>query len=83
MNARFQTEIMDIVGRRLRKAREEAGFKTAKDFAEALGVDPARYRHCERGTVQPYFATLVRITQLLEVELAELIPHAYRKRDRT
>jgi transcriptional regulator with XRE-family HTH domain len=73
---------MSTFGRKLKEARERAGFDTAKQFAESLGVEENRYRHWERGSAQPALPMLVRITRLLKVELTELIPHAYQKKDR-
>lgn len=35
---------------RLRKARLDAGFKTAKDAATAMGIKPVTYTHHENGT---------------------------------
>lgn len=82
MNDRFHDEVMSTFGKKLREARESAGFETAKQFAEALGVEENRYRHWERGSAQPNLPMLVRITRLLKVELSDLIPHAYQKKDR-
>jgi transcriptional regulator with XRE-family HTH domain len=82
MNDRFHLEVMATFGKKLREARESAGFETAKQFAEALGVEENRYRHWERGSAQPNLPMLVRITRLLKVELSDLIPHAYQKKDR-
>lgn len=72
--ARFEEEVMRAFSHRLRKAREDAGYATAKIFAEALGVEPARYRHWERGTAQPDLTTLTRICRLLHVEANDLLP---------
>jgi len=77
---KFHTQVMATFGLELRKAREKAGFDTAKDFAEALGVEENRYRHWERGSAQPSLPMLARITRLLKVELAELIPQSYQKK---
>lgn len=84
MSARFDQEIMRTFGQRLKAARKGAGFPHAKEFAEALGVEENRYRHWERGTAQPNLAMLVRITRLLKVEISDLVPAAYqRKNDQT
>ena len=82
MTDRFHAEVMSTFGKKLREARERAGFETAKDFAESLGVEENRYRHWERGSAQPSLPMLARITRLLRVELAELIPQAFQKKDR-
>lgn len=80
MTDRFEKDVMSTFGRKLKEAREQAGFEHAKDFAEALGVEENRYRHWERGSAQPNLPMLARITRLLKVELAELVPAAYQKR---
>ncbi len=80
MTDRFETDVMSTFGRKLKEARERAGFETAKQFAESLGIEENRYRHWERGSAQPALPMLVRITRLLKVELTELIPHAYQKK---
>jgi transcriptional regulator with XRE-family HTH domain len=79
MDKRFQTEVMNAFARRLKKAREDAGFDTAKRFAEALGVEQNRYRHWERGTAQPDIAMLTRICRLLDVEPNDLLPLALKR----
>jgi transcriptional regulator with XRE-family HTH domain len=71
---------MSTFGRELKAAREKAGFETAKQFAEALGVEENRYRHWERGSAQPSLPMLARITRLLKVELSELVPAAYSRK---
>ena len=72
---------MQAFAQRLKAAREGAGFETAKDFAQALGVEENRYRHWERGSAQPDLAMLTRITRLLKIEPNELLPLAYRRKD--
>jgi len=71
---RFEDDVMRAFSQRLRSARKAAGFGNAKVFAEALGVEPARYRHWERGTAQPDLTTLTRICRLLNVEANDLLP---------
>lgn len=78
---RFEDQVMKAFSTRLKKAREGAGFTRAKYFAEALGVEPARYRHWERGTAQPDLTTLTRICRLLGVEANDLLPLTTRKHD--
>ena len=76
---RFEDQVMKAFSSRLRKARASAGYEHAKVFAEALGVEPARYRHWERGTAQPDLTTLTRICRLLGVEANDLLPLTTRK----
>lgn len=78
---RFHSEVMNAFSKRLKAAREAAGFETAKEFAEALGVEENRYRHWERGSAQPDLAMLTRITRLLKIEPNDLFPLAYRRKD--
>lgn len=79
MTDRFEKDVMSTFGRKLKEAREQAGFETAKEFAEALGIEENRYRHWERGSAQPALPMLARITRLLKVELKELVPAAYQR----
>lgn len=79
---RFHQEVMATFGEKLKEARERAGFETAKEFAESLGVEENRYRHWERGSAQPSLPMLARITRLLKVELSDLIPQSYQKKGR-
>ena len=50
---------------RLRHARIEAGFKTARRFSQALGIDEARYRKYEREddqSILPGYEVLIQIS---------------------
>lgn len=78
---KFHTEVMSAFSKKLRTAREAAGYATAKDFAEALGIEENRYRHWERGSAQPNFTMLTRISRLLKIEVQEFLPHGYKRRD--
>ena len=75
---KFHQEVMSAFSKKLKAAREAAGYETAKEFAEALGVEENRYRHWERGSAQPDLTILTRLTRLLKVEVNELFPLAYR-----
>lgn len=68
--------IMKTFGTRLRKAREEAGFESAQQFAGVLGVEPHRYRKYERGEAEPNFEVLTRLCELLSVTPNHLLPAA-------
>lgn len=37
------------IGRNLQRLRKDAGFKSAKAFAEYIGISPARYTEYEQG----------------------------------
>jgi transcriptional regulator with XRE-family HTH domain len=67
-------KIMRSFGRRLRQARERAGYKSAQSFAEAMGFDPHAYRKYERGQAEPNFEKLLRICEILKITTDELLP---------
>lgn len=76
MNTDFKLKVERIFAERLAKARFEAGFVDAEDFAVALGVSGHRYRHWEAARAQPSLEVLTRICQLLKVEPNDLLPLA-------
>jgi transcriptional regulator with XRE-family HTH domain len=61
-------------GRRLKAAREAAGFDSAELFAFAFGVEPHTYRKWERGGSEPNLATLERLCLILHVTPDDLLP---------
>lgn len=65
---------MKTFGKRLRKARESGGYRSAQSFSAVLGIEPHTYRKYERGQSEPNFEILVRICELLEVDANALIP---------
>lgn len=79
MTSGFHKQVMQAFAERLRAARIEAGYAHAKDFAEALGVEPPTYRYWERGQAAPDLTTLTRICRLLKVEPNDLLPLGRRK----
>lgn len=68
--------IMKTFGKRLREARERAGYKSAQQFAGILGQEPHTYRHWERGESEPDFEMVTRICEILKVTPNELFPIA-------
>lgn len=72
----FNEQVMKSFGSALRAAREAAGYKYAKTFAETLGVPDHRYRAWERGEYTPNLMTLTRMCRLLDVEPNALLPLA-------
>lgn len=80
MSSEFETKVMKTFSERLKAAREAAGFEEAEDFANALGVTGARYRHWERGDAKPDLTLLTRICQLLDVEPNYLLPLALKRK---
>lgn len=75
---RFDEQVRNAFAKSLKKAREAAGYATAAQFANALGMTPAAYRYWERGGANPNLTQLTRICQLLDVEPNELLPLALR-----
>lgn len=71
---------MRAFSERLKSARIEAGYEHAKQFADALGVEPHTYRYWERGHAQPDLTTVTRICQLLNIEPNDLLPLARKRR---
>ena len=67
-------QIMKTFAKRLKAARERAGFKSAQRFAGQLGMEPHSYRKYERGTAEPNFERLVQICEVLEIETSYLLP---------
>ena len=72
-------QIMKTFGQRLKTARGEAGFKSAQRFAGVLGMEPHAYRKYERGDSEPTLETLVRICELLHIDMNFLFPQAVGK----
>jgi transcriptional regulator with XRE-family HTH domain len=62
-------------GRRLRALRIPRGYRTARSFALALGIDENRYTRYERGEVEPDLSLLQRICHLLAITPNQLLGH--------
>jgi transcriptional regulator with XRE-family HTH domain len=65
---------------RLRTLRHARGFRTAKSFAEALGIDQNTYTRYERGEAEPNLAMLDRIWQELGLAPNELFGEGHAPR---
>lgn len=52
---------------RLSSLRRVVGYEDAKDFAEALGIQPNTYRRWERAETEPSIELILRICQRLGV----------------
>ena len=50
----------------LRKLRAERGYRTARAFATALGIEENRYTRYERAEVEPCLTLIVEMCKLLE-----------------
>lgn len=79
MATRRYDKIISMFGKRLRLARERAGYTSAQRFAEVLGLEPHTYRHYERGESEPNFETFTRMCELLDVTPNDLLPFSDRK----
>lgn len=58
---------------RLIFAREQAGYETQIDFAEAIGVESATYSRWERAETEPDIAAIGRIVKTLNVSADYLL----------
>ncbi|WP_347566070.1 helix-turn-helix transcriptional regulator [Ruthenibacterium lactatiformans] len=59
-------------GERLNQSRKEHG-KTAQEMADILGIGIRSYRAYESGDREPYFSTLVKIADYLDVSADYLL----------
>ena len=57
----------------LKHYREKAGYKSAKEFANTLGIPPNTYVGYEVRGREPKFDTLCKIADLLEVSTDDLL----------
>lgn len=57
----------------LRHYREKAGYKSAKDFADVLGISPNTYVGYEVRGREPKYETLCKIADLLQVSTDDLL----------
>ncbi len=57
----------------LRRYREQAGFKSAKEFADLLGIQYSTYVNYENSDREPKYAILSKIANTLNVSIDELI----------
>ena len=64
------------LGQRLREARLLAGYRRARHFAEALGIKENTYCRYERNEVMPSYDCLARISQLLKLDVSDLVAAA-------
>jgi transcriptional regulator with XRE-family HTH domain len=76
---RLEDQVKKALAKRLKKARKDAGFRFAREFAVALNLAEHTYRSWERGEHMPDLTTLTRICKLLNVEPNDLLPLAIKK----
>jgi transcriptional regulator with XRE-family HTH domain len=67
------TDARSRFAHRLRAIRIPRGFKTARSFAKALGIDENRYTRYERAEVEPDLQLLLRICELLKATPNDLL----------
>ncbi len=71
--AKEPTDARNRFAQRLRAIRIPRGFKTARSFARALGIDENRYTRYERAEVEPDLQLLMRICELLKATPNDLL----------
>jgi len=76
---RFETLVKKALAKRLKQARQDAGYRYANEFARALGTEEHTYRSWERGEHMPDMANFTRICKLLSVEPNDLLPLALKR----
>jgi transcriptional regulator with XRE-family HTH domain len=76
---RFEDQVKKALAKRLKRARQDAGYRFAGEFAHVLKVEEHTYRAWERGTHLPDIPTMTRICKLLNVEPNELMPLAIKR----
>jgi transcriptional regulator with XRE-family HTH domain len=57
----------------LRRLRIEKGFRTAREFSTALGIDENRYTRYERAEVEPSLSLLLKICEALKISPNDLL----------
>jgi transcriptional regulator with XRE-family HTH domain len=58
---------------RLKDLRSARGYKTARSFARALGIDENRYTRYERAEVEPHLTLIMRMCTALDISPNELL----------
>jgi transcriptional regulator with XRE-family HTH domain len=76
-------QVMNLFARRLRRARTDAGFRSAQAFANHVGMDPHTYRKYERGECEASYATIILICDNLGLLTSELLPAEADKKGRS
>ena len=75
MNFIIKKKGSEIMGfqENLRYYREKAGYKQAKDFAEALNIPYSTYTGYEVRNREPKYETLCKIADILQVSTDDLL----------
>lgn len=72
MSATTGNKLRKHIGRSLQSMRKRAGFKSAKQFAEAVGINPNTYTQYEQGLTGFSFDTAITMADALNCSLDEL-----------
>jgi hypothetical protein len=72
VNNIFEQKILNI-GARLKEARINAGFRSARAFALAHDIRPRTYQNHENGDFEAAITTLIKYSQLLNSSYVWLI----------
>lgn len=67
--------MMSVFGENLKKYRIKAGYKSARAFAEDLGIGTTQYRNYEIKGSEPKFDTLIKIADKLGITVDTLLGH--------
>lgn len=67
---------MSAFGENLRKYRIQAGYRSAKAFAEDLGISITQYRNYETKGSEPKFNMLIKMADKLGITVDTLLGHA-------
>jgi ribosome-binding protein aMBF1 (putative translation factor) len=71
------TEAERELGRRLRQAREAAGWTSQTEAAKALSIPPSRLAEYEKGQRTPPVLRLVEIVQALGLDGSTVLPELF------
>lgn len=58
-----------------KQLRKDAGYKTIKDFAYALDMNPSTYSAYESGKVTPTIKNMAQIADKLDMSIDDLMEH--------
>ena len=67
----------------LKKYRERMGFKSAKEFAKVLDIEYSTYMGYENRRREPKYEVLIKIADILNVSLDELLGRDYGELEKT
>jgi transcriptional regulator with XRE-family HTH domain len=74
-----ETEVVHNIVKLLRETREQQGISQYR-LAKDTGLSPSGIRHMENGRVSPTLYFLLRVASYLQVNLADILKQAARKR---